>query len=215
MKKLSLIILVLISISTYAQNIRVGFTSGISVANFRVKLGDDSEKFDPKVGFTTGILLDIPAGRHFSIQPALNFVQKGMKEKQTLMGVTIKSSMNVNYVEVPLNFLYNSRRKAGNFFAGGGPSFAIGVSGKYKFNDGTNNVNEDVKFGDSDEDDMKSFDLGANIIAGFSMNNGLMFALNYNAGLNNLLPKNPDDGKLTSRYFGIRIGYILNTNRRK
>jgi len=215
MKKLLLISLVLISINTYAQNIRVGLTSGFSVSGYKAKMGSETESFNSKIGFTTGIMLDIPAGKHFSFQPALNLVQKGFKEKQTIMGTTTKVSMTINYIELPLNFLYNSRGRAGNFFAGAGPSFAMAASGKYKYDDGTNSFDEKVKFGNGDEDIMKSFDMGANILSGFSLNNGLMFSLNYNIGLSNLLPNGESDAKLTSRYFGIKLGYLLNTGRRK
>jgi len=214
MKKLLPVALIIISVNAHAQKMRFGFTSGISVANYKAKLGDESKSGNAKAGFTAGLLLDLPVGKHFSFQPAVNFVQKGMKDEQTFFNTTEKVKLTTNYIELPLNFLYNSRGKIGNFFIGTGPSIAVAISGKYKYSDGTNSANENIKFGSGDDDMMKPVDLGINFLTGFSLNNGLMFAVNFNAGMNNLAAQNSDDASLRSHYVGIKLGYLLN-NRRK
>ena len=214
MKKLLFFIIVLISINTYAQNIRIGFTTGVTIANYKSKVDGKTESATAKAGLTAGVLVDIPVAKHFSFQPAVNFVQKGTKDEQSYGTLTQKGSININYLEMPLNFLYNSRSKTGNFFVGAGPSVAIAISGKAKYDDGTTKASENLKFGTSDDSFMKPFDLGANFMAGFSLNNGVMFSLNYNAGLNNLFPKGSDDGWLRSNYFGIKLGYMLKGNKR-
>lgn len=215
MKKLLLITLVLISLNTYAQKMRIGFTTGVSVSNYQSKVDGEKGSGNAKAGFTAGLLLDVAVGKHFSFQPALHFIQKGTKDEQTVLGTTVKVKINVNYIEVPLNFLYNSRGKSVNYFIGAGPSIAFALNGKYKFSDGSSSLNETLKFGSSDEDFMKPLDLGANFVTGFSLPNGIMFSVNYNAGLNNLFPHGTDDGTLKSHYFGIKFGYLLNTSRRK
>ncbi len=215
MKKFLFSIMVLLTINTYAQNIQFGFTTGLSLANYKSRVDGETESGKAKAGLTVGLLADIPAGKHFSFQPAVNFVQKGTKDEQTFAGITAKYRININCIEVPLNFLYNTRGKAGNFFAGAGPSFAFAFSGKGKFTDGTNSETTSLKFGNTDDADMKSVDLGANFITGFSMSNGIMFSLNYNAGLSNIFPHGSADGTLKSSYFGIRLGYLLNSGKRK
>lgn len=95
--------------------------------------------------------------------------------------------------------------------AGGGPSLSFGISGTSKAESGGTKTSEKVKFGNSDNDDMKSFDLGANILAGYQFKKGFLIAANYNIGLSNLAPgSDPDKGKLKSSYFGIKLGYVLN-----
>lgn len=209
MKKFLFFAVVLMSLNTYAQNIQFGFTTGISIANYKSKVDGETESGKAKAGFTAGVFADIPIGKHFSFQPAVNFVQKGTKDEQAIFGVTSKYKITVNCIEVPLNFLYNTRGKAGNFFIGAGPSFAIAVGGKLTYDDGTNKMSEKLKFGSGDDDFIKPFDLGANFITGFSLNNGIMFSVKYNAGLNNLFPHGSDDGTLKSNYFGIKLGYLL------
>lgn len=216
MKKLLLVAIVFISMNTQAQKISVGFTSGVAISNYKSKVDGNNESGNSKAGFTAGVLLDIPVGKYFSFQPALNFVQKGMKEKQSILGYTLKYKMNINEIEVPLNFLYNSRGKNVNLFIGAGPSIAFALNGKFDFSDGTESKSENVKFGSGDEDMMKGIDIGANFITGISLNNGIMVSFNYNAGLNNLFPGgNADDGSLKSHYFGIKLGYMLNFGKRK
>ncbi len=170
-------------------------------------------------GFTAGIIADIPGDipqyKHFSFQPAINFVQKGTKDEQTYGNGTAKSKIIVNYIEMPLNFLYNSRGKTVNFFIGGGPAVAIAISGKAKYDDGTIKLSEKFKFGNGDDATMTRGDLGANFIAGFSLNNGLLLSLNYNAGLINLMPHRTGDASFRSNYFGIKLGYMLSSFKRK
>lgn len=214
MKKIFFSIIVLISLNSYAQHVRLGFTTGLTISNYKSKVDGNNESGNAKAGFAAGILADVPVGKHFSFQPGLNFVQKGATDKQTYNGSTYKSSVTVNSIEIPLNFLYNSNNRAGNVFIGAGPSFALAVGGKYKYKDDSNSFSDKLKFGSGDEDFMKSLDVGVNFVTGFTLNNGIMFSVNYNAGLNNLFPNGSTDGTLKSHYFGIKLGYLLSSKRK-
>jgi len=215
MKKLFFLLVIIVASHFIgnAQTTRFGFTAGAAFANYHSKIDGETDNGNSKTGITAGILVDIPAGKHFSFQPAVNFVQKGTKDEQTTGGVTEKVKLTVNTVEVPLNFLYNAGGSTGNFFIGAGPSFAFALSGKGKYDDGTNSISQDLKFGNSDNDDMKGLDLGANFLAGYNFKNGLLFSVNYNAGLSNLIPGS-GDGTVKSHYFGIKLGYFLKGNRK-
>lgn len=197
--------------ASQAQNTRIGFAAGTSIANYNAKVDGDSENGNSKAGITAGILVNVPMGKNFSFQPAVNFVQKGTKDEQTFGGSTEKVSLTTNHIELPCNFLFNTTGNTGSFFIGAGPSFAFGLSGKWKYEDDANSLTEDVNFGDDEnEDDLKGLDIGANFLAGYSFPNGLMFSVNYNAGLSNLVPGNSGGGSLKSSYFGIKAGWLLN-----
>lgn len=218
MKKLFFIALICVAshFTGNAQNTRFGFTAGVAFANYKAKADDGTdESSNSKTGITAGVLADIPVSKHFSFQPAVNFVQKGTKDEETSGGVTEKFKLTVNCIEVPLNFLYNVPGNTGNFFIGAGPSLAFALSGKLKFDDGTNSVTENVKFGSSDNDDMKGLDLGANFMTGYCFPNGLFLSVNYNMGLSNLVPGGSNDGTLKSHYFGIKLGCLLNRKGKK
>lgn len=210
MKKLLLLSVVIIGISIGVNAQRIGFTGGASFSNYKAKVDGESDNGNSKTGLTAGLLVDISLSDHFSFQPALNFVQKGTKDEQTLAGITEKVSLTTNHLEIPLNILYNTNGDAGNFFIGAGPSLAFGVSGKWKYEDNTSSLTEDVKFGNNeDEDDMKGLDLGANFLAGYCFPNGLFVSANYNLGLSNLAPGGNSDATLKSNYFGVKLGYLL------
>ncbi len=187
MKKIILLLMIIISINCYAQNVRLGITSGISIANYNVKVDGEKNSGSAKVGFLGGLLADISIRNHFSFQPAINFVQKGMQDKQTYNGNTEKAKLNVNHVEIPLNFLYHTAG-IGDFFIGGGPSLAFALSGKVKYSDNTSSVSENIKFGNGDNATMKGFDMGLNLMSGYCFSNGLLISVNYNAGFLNLFP---------------------------
>lgn len=211
MKKASILLFAtfIATASIIAQNARFGVNAGISMANYNAKFDGESENGDSKIGITVGVVSDISLGDHFSLQPALNFVQKGTKDEETFGGITEKVSLTTNHLEIPVNFLYNTNSGNGNFFIGAGPSFAFALSGKWKYDDGTDEFDESVSFGDGDEDDMKGFDFGANILAGYTLPNGLTFSVNYNAGISNLFPGGDSDASLRSNYFGIKVGWMF------
>jgi hypothetical protein len=193
-----------------AQNTRFGFTAGTAFANYHSKVDGESDNGNSKIGITAGVLADILAGKNFSFQPALNFVQKGTQEEETFGGITEKMKLTINCLEVPLNFLYNTTGNTGTFFIGAGPSFSFALSGKWKYEDGTNSVTEDVQFGDDpDNDDLKGFEVGVNALTGYRFPNGLFIAAGYNAGLTNLFPGGSEDGTLKSQYFSIKLGWLL------
>jgi Outer membrane protein beta-barrel domain len=194
---------------TNAQKPRIGFTAGTIFSNYTAKLDGETDNANSVTGITAGVLLDLPLSKNFSFQPALDFVQKGTKDEETYMGITEKYKLTNNTIELPLNFLYNSSGHNGNFFIGAGPSFAFSLSGKVKYDDGTDSYSEDIEFGSSDDDDLKGLDFGANFLTGYRFLNGLQISAHYNAGLSNLSPGDSGDGTLKSHYFGIKLGFVL------
>jgi hypothetical protein len=213
MKKFLLLLLVsAVSFSSVrSQNVTFGFTAGVAIANYKLSADNISMKFDSKAGLTAGFLVDVPCTEHFSFQPALNFVQKGVQSTDNSSGITVRDKSTISMLEIPFNFLYNTHGNTGNFFAGAGPSVAFGLSGKSKttYSDGTPDESSDIKFGSTEDDDLKGFDLGANFLAGYNFSNGLMLALNFNQGLSNLVPKPEGNEKMKSHYIGIRLGWML------
>ena len=192
-----------------SQEVRFGATAGATFSNFHTELGDESYTGKFKPGFTAGVLVDIPMSKQFSFQPALNYVQKGSKDETTEPGYTYKVKTTLSYLELPLNVLYNTRGSKGNFFIGAGPSLSFGLSGKSSQESAGEKSSEKVKFGSSDEDDLKSFDGGANILAGYETKSGFLVSANYYHGLSNLLSDDSDDYKFNNKYFGIKVGYMF------
>ncbi len=217
MKKLYIILIACIAlhITSSAQGARIGIVAGAPISNFNSKSDFGSYNGKANTGFTAGFVVDFPLGSSFSMQPGLNYVQKGTRFEEPVDGQVLKANTTVNNLELPLNFLFNTHTSSGNFFIGAGPSVSYALSGKVKVSDGINSTSETLKFGTTPEDDMKSYEFGANFTTGFTFKQGLILAVNYNAGLSNLDPLPSDGSKTNSHYFGIRAGYMFGGNGKK
>ena len=212
--KIPMMLMTLLASYSLSAQTKIGLTAGASFANITVKAEGISGSPKEKTGFTAGILLNAPLSTNFSFQPALNFVQKGYIVKDE----TGTEKVMLNYLEVPLNFVYNTQKNEG-FFIGAGPSISYGISGRDKFTysgSGMPPTSEKVKFG-KDGEEVKPFDVGANIMAGYLFMGGFMISGNYNFGLSKI--NNDDDsggnGTIRNRYFAIKVGYVFGGNKKK
>lgn len=190
-----------------AQSFSFGIDAGATLSSYKVTYNSVSITSKSKAGFTAGIISNISIGKSFSFQPALNFLQKGGTVKES--GYTDKSTLN--YLELPLNFVFNTHSSKGKFFAGLGPCLSFGLSGKEKYEeDGGHVEKNDIKFGSGENDDLKPFEINGNILAGYQFKGGFFIAANYNAGLSNILNGGDEvDAKYHNRYFGVRVGIMF------
>ncbi|MEO5782626.1 MAG: porin family protein [Ginsengibacter sp.] len=210
MKKLIILMaIVAISTTSFAQ---FGIQAGATIATIKEKNdfpGSTSSSTSSKVGFTVGVIMDVPISNNFIFQPGLNFTQKGGKVTDKSGNETDEVKINLNYLEIPLNVIYKA---AGGFFVGAGPGLGYAISGKFKETisgatppslNGTTETK--AKFSSTDNsDDIKPFELSGNILAGYQLSNGCFIVVNYNLGFSNL--SNYSDESIKNNYFGIRIG---------
>ncbi len=206
MKKLilSLSVMLFVSVFAFAQT-KFGVSAGTSFASMKTKIEGVSITTDSKVGFSVGFLADMGISENFAFQPGLNFNQKGGKMKSG----NDEATQTLNYIEVPLNFIFKTQAGNGKFFGGLGPVLGYGISGKSKYKENGSTETEDINFGnDEAEDDVKPFEASGNILAGYEFANGFFAAVNYNLGLSNIA-LGDGDYSTKNRFFGIRIGYMF------
>lgn len=208
MKKLllSLTLVCLISCAGFAQ---FAIQGGLTSASQKAKFGDEDITSDAKLGFTIGVAYRLALG-NLSLQPELNFTQKGGKEEEGDYSI----EQTLSYIEVPIYLMYvaASKKEAANnagFFAGLGPAFAFGMGGKWKEDDAGNETEGDINFGSGDDDDYKPLDISANLMAGYMLSNGLYFSAIYSMGLSSILNDDSDEYSIKNRYIGFRIGFML------
>lgn len=173
---------------------------GVS-SNMEYKSSGLTMKPDSKIGWKVGAVANVPLASTFSFMPQMNIVSKGAK--MTYSGAT--STVNLTYVELPLNFVYTS----GGFFGGVGPNIAFGVGGKQKQTGEPDvTVKFDGKANGSDADThLKALDFGGQAIAGYRLQSGLFFNAHYNLGFSNI---SPDNGlTVKNNYFGFGVGYFF------
>jgi hypothetical protein len=189
-----------------AQKAQIGLMVGGTNSNFKIKSEGEDFTGDSKTGFAGGLVANFSLSENCSIRSGLSLIQKGTKTEISMGGFTATGELNTSWLEVPVSLTYNS----GNFFVGAGPSLSFGVGGKWKSKlEDEPEESGKVKFGNSDEDDLKGFDFGVNVLAGFQFNNGLFVAANFNQGFSNLTPGDTGDDTMKSHYFGLHLGYML------
>jgi len=202
-----------------AQNF--GIQAGASFYNVNYKPDDPTEDYDTKirVGFTGGFVADWSLGSNISFRPELNFVQKGYKVKTSQAGFSIDGYEQYNYLELPLNVVYNTPAGRGSFFVGLGPVLSLGLSGKYKATVSgpgmpATTETDDIKFGSNkDKDHYKAFEFGADIIAGYKFSQGVFITAGYNLGLNDL--SLDDSYSQKNMGFNVKVGYMFSRMMRK
>ena len=187
-----------------------GLTAGSTYSNIKSKFGNESISGDYKFGFTAGVFADMLISKSISFQPAINFTQKGAKYKDEFGNETI----TLNYMEVPLNFVYSFQPGKG-FFVGAGPSLAFGISGTDKYEMNGQKHTDKIHFGTNPEDDINSFEFAANFMAGFRTASGFIISGGYNAGLSNLANDDGSGNSATAHnnYFTLKIGWAFNTHK--
>ena len=115
-----------------AQKASLGVITGATLASYKVTANDVSMTSDSKTGFNAGLVLSIPISKYVSFRPELKYVQKGGKVSEE--GASDK--LILNYLEMPLDFVFNTGNSKRVFFGGLGPSVSTGISAKEKWDDG-------------------------------------------------------------------------------
>jgi hypothetical protein len=234
MKKLFIVFLVSAAYVSNAQT-SFGIHAGAIAADMK-ETYDGEADFNGKsrISFRAGVHANLPLSSSFSIMPQLNFVSKGTKidESETIdlfgntYSYTAKGHIKMNFLELPVHFVYNQKMAGGNtFFIGAGPSFSYGLSGEGKI-DVTENDNgtidqfseqRDIKFDGKDNattnDEYahyKAFEFGVGIIAGYQFGKSVFVNAQFNQGLSNINPDKTDKGETKTMYIGLGVGFYFN-----
>ncbi len=208
-----------ISFKSFAQpsfGIQAGGNMGFAQTEYA---GNDDVSNKARFGFLAGGVAEIPFGP-VSFRPEINYIQKGFKNEgsDVLNGVTTttKTKARLNYIEMPLNFVYNIDAGSGKVFLGLGPNIAYGVSGNFRV---SGQPAQDVEF-DNDESTTgqryKRWDIGADAIAGYRCSMGLFVDLGFTLGLTDISTNrsrsNPYYFTQKNHGLNLKVGYLFGGN---
>ena len=199
------------------EGVSFGLRGGINFQNINGKDadGDDLEN-EMVLRFNAGVVANIPVAPEFYFQPGLLYTTKGAKTDEFLNS---SAEFTINYLEVPLSFLYKPLLGTGHLLLGFGPYIAYGLSGKTEANVVGFEGERDIKFDNEYAgvlpygEYFKRMDYGANLFFGYELENGLSLQLNTQLGLAKINAENttnPDaDTSLKNTGFGISLGYTF------
>jgi hypothetical protein len=220
--------------SAAMAQISIGVHTGVNLSSATLKSGSITSKGKLLTGFHAGVTADVALTPELHAMPMLRFIQRGSKlkdEQKTSIGIgstTVKTDVNttLNYVELPLNIVYNfDLGESAKIFAGTGPALSYLLSGKTKGTSSTSitigtqttnsstSISQKTKIGSNQTDDLKAFDFGWSGVAGVKLNNGFALMLNYTHSLSNLSPT--DNTSYKGRSFGLTLNYFFNSDNEK
>ena len=188
----------------------IGVHGGVNFFNINGKTAAGVELNNKlNTGFSAGADVQFPLGGGSYLAPGVTYIQKG---SETQSGI----KTTLNYVDIPVNFIYKPVVGTGNLVLGFGPYVGFGVGGKVTNADGST---ADVEFENNYDRtlpastvQLRKTDAGANFLAGYEFANKLSLNLKAQLGLKD---NNPDMGNDNSndktRYrntgFGVSLGY--------
>ncbi len=198
-KPLALIIFLITSTALNAQKIDYALKGGLNISSGKVKV--NNHKYSGSgIGLHAGVVGNIPVAENITIQPGALLSLKNAKVTD-LGGIKISLLM----LDIPVMALYEKN----NFFGGIGPSFNIGLTGNYKYQGNKYNLFDKDNNG---RFSIKRLEIALNIMAGYKLDNGLFFSVNFAPGLNNLYNKSRyagDDTEVRTSVIGLSAGYPL------
>ena len=187
---------------------------GVNFSNISTQNNGSYNKANTLTTFNVGVLADVPLADVVSLQPGVVLTGKGSKASGSFSDVTSTKTFNPLYIEVPVNVVVKLPLGGDSrIFFGAGPYGAVGVGGKWKSTTGGYpgviiENDHKIKFGNSNSDDLKTFDYGLNGLAGVEISR-LMLGVNYGLGLSKIFPNQTDNGandKNKYRVFSINVG---------
>ena len=197
-----LMLLLFVTTQSFAQ-INFGVRAGLNLSSAKVELPSSVTK-KMLASFHVGGMVAYNFSETFALEPGLILSGEGVKFEETYLGTKYTYSYSPLYLEIPVNAVYKINLGSAKLDLFAGPFFGIGIGGKYKDEDGS----VDIKFGTSDESDMKRGNFGLNFGAGIELNSILIRA-QYGLGLANLDPQGSSSDEMKSRVIGISVGYMF------
>ena len=191
--------------SLHAQQFQFDGELGVNVTGAFVKDPGGNPHGSPLPGLQLGLSAQYPLpSSHLGIGARLLYSNEGY---QPIVYDT-KATIHVSFLKIPVNLLYRSAKDTKWTF-GLGPYFAFGLGGNYK-SDNTNNNKIKINFGNNpDKDDLKRMDLGADLMAGYQLNDQFMVRGALDMGLiDYLTPGSSQNASAHSFSFGISICYL-------
>lgn len=187
-----------------------GIHAGANLFTINGKMANGAELNNKlNTGFSGGVDVAIPLGTGFYVQPGVGFTQKGSESQDG-------TKTTLNYIDVPVSFVYKPMLGTGNLVLGFGPYVGFGIGGKVKY---PNGASTDVEFRNEYDrslpiatTQLRKSDAGANFLAGYEFRNNLSLNLKAQLGLKDINPDINDDGVTDqTRYrntgFGLSLGY--------
>lgn len=192
-KRLALAATLLLFFSAYgfSQGTTFGLKGGFNLSNLSLEGNDDSNL---KPGFHAGGFAEIPLSGSFAIMPEVQFSTKGTKWERDLLTQKVKLQANLNYIEMPVSFVYYLAR---DFDFQLGPYVGFLMDANYKVVSGADSRTTVIDY-KMDKDVYNSTDFGIQGGMRFHLN-PIFLGFGYKYGLSQVAKEGTGDARI---FFG-------------
>ncbi|MEX0845908.1 MAG: porin family protein [Balneolaceae bacterium] len=209
-------ILIIQPFEALAQNF--GIKAGLNISEMFIEDDDGnlSDDYDSKAGLHFGLIAEYPINENLNFETGLLISQKGFKGslEETLFGETLKADIlfKTLYLDIPLNAKAAHTISNKQVFGIFGPYIAIGLTGEYEsefsYMGESETDNEDINWGNDEDDDLRRLDYGLNAGAGIEINS-IQFRVSYSLGLANVSAYRDSGTTMKHRVLSLSVAYMF------
>jgi hypothetical protein len=199
----------------------VNVTGGMNISSMKSSFSYSENKV--KAGIIGGVTADIPINEAFGIETGLIYSIKGEKPIYTFVNnpnwweydtTTFKTSVNINYLELPVKAIGSLNSGNVKFIGYFGPYFGMALGGKIKTDETTKgntiSYTDYLKFGNNPmNSNIRRIDYGLSMGLGLNTND-FHIGVSYDLGLANLSPSKDAGNFSKNRSWSINIGSRIN-----
>jgi hypothetical protein len=199
----TLLLASMICFTGYSQKTTFGVKAGITsnYLSFRDIKSDDKIE-GQRAGVYFGGILNVPLSKHVAFQPNFLIAQKG--------AVLREMKFTTWHIEMPLNLLYTHA----GFFVGAGPDLSYALDGRVKSKTIADGEADIYATGEMDGKVFKRFEIGSNVLMGYTFPGGISLSASYTQGFNNIYKGEDNTLATHSKTFGFSVGYLFGTGRK-
>lgn len=174
---------------------KFGVKGGVNFTNMTSDGFDDTNS---RTGFNLGLLAEIPAGDHFSVQPEVLYATQGTEATRTVAGNTYTGEYQLDYIQVPVLAKFYPVQ---GFAIEVGPSFDFLVNEKYDYS-GT------ILNSETETDMASSFEFAGTAGLSYKFNNGFFLDGRYFQGFTDAFDSSNWDGDaVKNNGFQLGVGF--------
>jgi hypothetical protein len=198
--------LIILTLNNAEAQVRFGPKAGVNFSTMTLKSSGISIDPTNMTGFQAGVIAEISLGRNLALQPGFLYSAKG--SNYYISGFDVDVTIKPNYLEVPINAIYKIGAGPLNVLLIAGPYVAYGIGGTYSMSSVQTTIDEAIKFGSGQDNDLKPFDVGVNMGAGVELSR-FQLTFQYCLGLTNITPVTDNGGEQKNKVMTISLAYLF------
>ena len=207
---LTLLIACLICSLDLSAQFRLGPTGGLNFNRqvFKSNTYRYDAIFKSRLGYHIGLMTDLTITKNFSLQSELLYTHRGGYYKTERKDIAEVFEDELGYITLPV--CMTAKLDVGNayLFVGAGPYLSKLIYSSHRYtSNGFNIENGSLRVGtDYDTDQVKPWDAGVKLKAGFELKKGMYLAAFYDISTSDI---NPQFTVMRNKTFGIQLAYIF------